>query len=299
MASHIYLALGLWADTRDANLQSIDVDLEALRRRDPQTQPWGCGHAELFLQYAYTELGNWPKSEAMIAACAQDHEKHPYVDEGKGALEADGSTAVCFSAMRTRHLIESQDWTGPIARWAKPAVINLPAFDFSWAVAESLGAIRRGELSDAQPILESARQAAKKLLASMDRFEIPQDHPSRQVPGITLDELSGLLKIKQGQVLDGLALLQGAARSESALKTDFGPPSVEIPANELLGEQLLLLHRIAEARVAFEAADIVGPGRTAVLRGLITCAEASGDASSAQALKARLQASSERTLVTR
>jgi hypothetical protein len=133
----------------------------------------------------------------------------------------------------------------------------------------------------------------------MDRFEIPQDHPSRQVPGITLDELSGLLKIKQGQVLDGLALLQGAARSESALKTDFGPPSVEIPANELLGEQLLLLHRIAEARVAFEAADIVGPGRTAVLRGLITCAEASGDASSAQALKARLQASSERTLVTR
>ena len=49
---------------------------------------------------------------------------------------------------------------------------------------------------------------------------------------------------------------------------EFGPPTIEKPSDELLGEMLLQLNRPSEARDAFQAALARAPGRRLVVEDL-------------------------------
>jgi cytochrome c-type biogenesis protein CcmH/NrfG len=70
---------------------------------------------------------------------------------------------------------------------------------------------------------------------------------------------------------------------------EFGPPSLDKPANELLGEVLLEVGRAREARAAFEAAQVLAPGRRQSLVGLAKCAELLHDSELAASIEARLK----------
>jgi hypothetical protein len=69
---------------------------------------------------------------------------------------------------------------------------------------------------------------------------------------------------------------------------EYGPPSLAKPANELLGEVLLDLDRPQETCAAFEAAQILAPGRGQSLIGLSACAVALEDRELAASVDARL-----------
>ena len=71
---------------------------------------------------------------------------------------------------------------------------------------------------------------------------------------------------------------------------EFGPPFVDKPARELLGEMLLQQGRAAEARREFEAALSRAPERIASLAGLEKAARAAGDAEAANRAASRLRA---------
>jgi len=86
----------------------------------------------------------------------------------------------------------------------------------------------------------------------------------------------------------GLALLAKAAAAEKDIPMEFGPPSLHKPANELLGEELLGRGQAREARAAFEAAQVLAPGRGQSLIGLSKCARALKDTELAQSVDARL-----------
>ena len=110
----------------------------------------------------------------------------------------------------------------------------------------------------------------------------------RRVPLIEQSALAGLLALRQDKKEAGLALLRNAAASEKAIPMEFGPPSLNKPANELLGEVLLDLGRPQEARAAFETAQALAPGRGQSLIGLARCARALHDTDLAASVDARL-----------
>jgi hypothetical protein len=110
----------------------------------------------------------------------------------------------------------------------------------------------------------------------------------RRVPLIEGDQLQGLLSLRQGETAGGLALLVKAAAAEKDIPMEFGPPSLDKPANELLGEILLNLDRAQEARAAFEAAQVLAPGRGQSLIGLSKCARVLKDPELAMSVDARL-----------
>jgi hypothetical protein len=58
------------------------------------------------------------------------------------------------------------------------------------------------------------------------------------------------------------------ATKEHAIPLEFGPPNIEKPTDELLGEMLLELHRQTEARDAFQTALTRTPGRKLVVEAL-------------------------------
>jgi len=87
-----------------------------------------------------------------------------------------------------------------------------------------------------------------------------------------------------------VAALRTAAAAEDRLPIEFGPPAIDKPSYELLGETLLTSGQPAEAAAAFEAALARAPERTASLRGLMLAADRSGNAGKAAEVRARLRA---------
>src|SRR5215467_4049254 len=81
-------------------------------------------------------------------------------------------------------------------------------------------------------------------------------------------ELHAMLAAAEGKSPDAVSELKSMAAKEHALPLEFGPPNIEKPTDELLGELLLQLHRPAEARDAFQAALIRTPGRKIDVDGL-------------------------------
>ena len=72
----------------------------------------------------------------------------------------------------------------------------------------------------------------------------------------------------QGKNDEVIATLQKAVAEEVALPYDFGPPAIDKPSLELLGDQLLALGRAAEAEKAYREALDRTPGRTLTVEGL-------------------------------
>jgi hypothetical protein len=77
-----------------------------------------------------------------------------------------------------------------------------------------------------------------------------------------------MLAAAEGKTKEAVSELQSMAEKEHKMPVDFGPPAIEKPTDELLGELLLQLHRPSEARDAFQTALARTPGRKTVVEAL-------------------------------
>ena len=78
MTSHIFLALGMWQETVDANLAAI----AATEREDKGNNSVRCGHYPSWLEYAYLQLGEVDKARATLTACRGTVEAAPAMGHG-------------------------------------------------------------------------------------------------------------------------------------------------------------------------------------------------------------------------
>jgi hypothetical protein len=104
------------------------------------------------------------------------------------------------------------------------------------------------------------------------------------------DEIVALIRHREGATREATDMLRAAAAFEETLPFEFGPPFIDKPAYELLGEVLLEGGLAQDARTAFEKALSRTPERTAALVGLMKAAAQTGDRKKEAEIKARLQA---------
>ena len=102
-------------------------------------------------------------------------------------------------------------------------------------------------------------------------------------------QLEAMVQAGQGHPREAVATLRAAAAAEEKLPFEFGPPFIEKPSYELLGEVLLGANNMQEARAAFEKALSRTPERTAALVGLLHAATGMGDRKKADEVRSRLQ----------
>jgi tetratricopeptide (TPR) repeat protein len=287
MTSHIYLALGMWDETVAANERTIGLINEAMRSRDKDAPALGCGHPVTWLGYAYLQQGRFADARRLVEGCGEEMRSHPFMPEHamgpQSALDSDSSSAASFAAMRSRYLIDSGDWSGPIAS-TKVNVENLIAAEFTRDWSDAYGAVRFGKLDAATAAIARSKESTKRYVAAATAAGVT----ALRLPQIEQQQLDGLLLLKRGRTQEALALLSEAAAGESASPMEFGPPSLDKPANELLGEVLLELGRAKEACEAFHAAQVLAPGRGQSLIGLSKCARQLGDSETADSVEARL-----------
>ncbi|HKI85481.1 MAG TPA: tetratricopeptide repeat protein, partial [Thermoanaerobaculia bacterium] len=95
-------------------------------------------------------------------------------------------------------------------------------------------------------------------------------------------ELDALLAREAGDAEAEIGFLRKATTIEASMPYAFGPPFIDKPPYELLGEELLAQKRPKEAIAALETAIKRTPRRTAPLLALARAQKAAGESAAAE-----------------
>ncbi len=277
MTSHIFVALGLWDDVIAANEQAMRVVNQ--QRADRGQTPKTCGHYVTWLHYAFLQERRFDDAKGQLDACrrmaVQQFSDHP---------DPDTSIVPYYAEMRLFHWIET-------GRWDAADAITIPRdrypdARFLEAYGEALAA-SGGELKAFQSAAARLRERQRDLLAQIEKKK-ESVRIDRRNAEIAVQQIDALVRIKEGKRDEGIALLRKVAEAEAALPLEFGPPAIQKPTSELLGDELLALGRNAEAEQAYQSTLARAPGRTRSLQGLLRVQQALGKTEAAARTQGQL-----------
>jgi len=262
MTSHIFVAMGMWDDVIEANEASIRTVAKTV---SPANAPiLGCGHAGLWLHYAYLQEGRLADARRLSSGC---HDR-----SGTSQKAASG-----YTAMRLQYVVDVEKPDPSLTPLAD--VPTLPGYiDFGEASASAFDAFRRGDA----PAIDALVARAHRFVGSMPGTRMATMMPEMVgEANVTEIELRALADASRGKRDDAIAKLTRAAAEEDSLPFEFGPPAIEKPSHELLGEMLLAANKPREARHELEIALKRTPGRSLVLLDLARACRAMGDSAAA------------------
>ncbi|MDR9418241.1 tetratricopeptide repeat protein [Gracilimonas sp.] len=233
MTSHIFLALGMWEETIDANIVARDVQQN--RQQELGEPPTVCGHYTWWLEYGYLQTGEYNEAEEVLSTCMERVEGNPT-----------GSEIWHFSIMRGHYIVDTENWDAS-EEWS----LESNPTNLNYLFTSAYSAVQQGET-------EQARESLNAIM----------DIPESEERNIQMNQIKSLLLIEEGNEEEGLALLEEAVAAESALPVDFGPPTIVKPSHELLGDVLLDLGQYHEAHDAYEKQLARTPDRRRSLLGM-------------------------------
>ena len=282
MCSHIFMALGMWDDVVQANIEAMRVtNLHDQAQGFPASN---CGHYAEWLEYGYFQQGRFGAAQQMVSACQKtDGEATAWVAAHPGKVPYGAKDAArlhqrlmfAFADMRNMAVVESQDWSG-----AAKAGLDVPGLEPEaaawWDFVNGLAAAERGDVAQAHAGLIAMRAKRDEMETSRD-----VDHEELQALAVAREELSGFIQAKAGYEA-GVAEIRHAFETYRSMPFAFGPPVTVKPPEELLGEVLVGKRDGAGARQAFEQALQRAPGRTLSLLGLARAERQAGDDAAAR-----------------
>ncbi len=272
MTSHIFLALGMWKETVEANVAAIAALNRS--RSEQGLSPRSCGHYASWLAYSYLQQGRFEEGRVVLGRCRESVSVRSAPAPASESLDPDSSPIASLANMRLRYALESGEWESEIVAAPLPADAGVGArLDESFARA--LGALSGGRIEEARAALVALEAVAREAVELEERKGDP-DPSYRGRAEIVVLETRALLTEQEGDLAGAEQLLRQAVATEGSLPVAFGPPLVDKPSHELLGEFLLRRGRRGEARAAFERALERAPGRRLSLQGLAQAAPEPG-----------------------
>jgi len=281
MTSHIFVALGMWDDVVKANEAAVKVQNEMRVEMGEQPRHWG--HYNSWLLYGYLEQGRaGPALELLNAAHAEEQaeKKSP---EDRQVLDPDDSVTGSVVQMWARYLIETRDWNGAAAQWQ----FHLgDAFDpnLTFTYIQSLRAAYSGQASLAASYLQQFQQLRTELeqAISLKPEPAPSDALYLQRLAVLEQEMKAGVENARGDYAAAAVFASEASRLEGEMAVAFGPPFVDWPSAEMLGELLLDDHKYAESAAAFELELSRARQRTRSLLGLVQAEKKLGNTAAAK-----------------
>jgi tetratricopeptide (TPR) repeat protein len=269
MCSHIFVAMGMWDDVVAANEAALRVVDEGRSGRG--LAPTACGHYPSWLEYGYLQQGRFAEAKKLVADCftAAKRAAEAQHNAPKGTVDPDASAIGSFASMRNRYLLDTEEWNGDVGGWILPGAAT-PRPEVGFQFAAGYLAIKTGNKSGAAAALDRLGRARAALESELARAPSTSGEAiaTRGWAQVLEQQLSALVQLADGVTAPAIVKLGEAAALEEKLPYEFGPPFIDKPSYELLGEALLAADRRDEARAAFQKALARTPGRTAALRGL-------------------------------
>jgi tetratricopeptide (TPR) repeat protein len=273
MTSHIFLALGMWDDEVKANETAMAVVNKG--RQKAGKPPAMCGHYNEWLEYGYLQQGRVADARRVLEGCRQAAEKAAAApvaqNPAHGGMRMSGMSPAMaavgsYAEMRAHFLICTQLWNDEVVRWTMPpGDYTFPQLTFDYTNA--IAAMRRGDTAGGREAISRAETDKPHIEAWMKEQKMDAPEMTETLL-IAVEQLRALLTAAEGKPQDAVQELKRIAAKEHQLPLEFGPPNIEKPSDELLGEVLLQLNRPSEAREAFQAALARTPGRRLVLEEL-------------------------------
>jgi len=247
MTSHIFTALGMWDDVVDANLHAVRVSnaMAAERGRSPTH----VGHYNFWLLYGLLQQDSQADAKALLRAAYAETRADSRPPEDAMSLDPDNSRVGSMVQMWARYRFEIGDTDTEVVDWQ----FNTgDAFDPKLTIlyvnglisrdpeeiGQTLGSFRKlsGELRER--VMALPRQAPYDLLY-LDRLRVIDQ------------QLQAALARSSGDMQTAIRHAAEASLREGAMPYSFGPPFVDYPSAQLLGELQLQQGNYEEAAAAF------------------------------------------------
>ena len=290
MPSHIFLQLGMWADTTASNEASWAASAAWVARKNLPIDQRDY-HSLQWLIYSYLQQGRYAKAKATLLMLKDSVAK----SRGNIVTNAYLNSVAVF-------VIETQQWeattdllqtaadgffpgekitqkkqTEKMAEDAKPAEHD-HSMSKSWGnnlnprMPLTCGFIsaNTGKADDAKGCLEKLGQISKQFSDSGDQYRAKQVR-------IMENELSAAISVSNKDYNAAIKSLRNATALELEMSPPSGPPDIIKPSHELLGETLLKANRPQEAVEAFKVALSRQPNRARSLIGLARAFAKAGD----------------------
>ena len=257
MISHIYVALGRWEDSIDANVKSFQVSVDRATAKGLGVDQRSY-HALHWLFYSRLQLGQFDQARQLM-------------------LEMDEYAAESGSRRALWHQMAFHAaWAVEAGAAELPAAPEPSGLSFHAALQASLG---RGyaalAASDPTTANTHAESIKTQLTESADDPDI-NDTDRRKAEVMALELRAGAA-LAAGNEAEALEFLGRATGIEGDLPLEYGPPEIVKPSFEYLGDVLLSLDRPDEALAAYETALERAPRRRLSLIGLASAAASAGD----------------------
>ena len=265
MTSHIFIAMGMWDDVIDANRRAIDVVNKQRAARSKPTA--GCGHYPLWLHYAYLQARRFDDARKALDACRASAFAPKF--ESGGAMDTYEGRIDSFADMRA-HQIASGGTLTPADDVAIPAGPEHANARFTMAYGDMLASAKRGDTAALKAAVTRLHELQKDALENVQhQHSMSSMNPSIRIrTEVMVQQADALQLVAEGKRAEAIAMLQKTAAAETSMPFEFGPPVVEKPTYELLGDELLAAGRAADAEAAYRTALERTPGRTTTVEGL-------------------------------
>ncbi len=278
MVSHIFIALGDWRASAEANEKAVRVSEERARRKGLPEHRRN-HHALHWLHYSYLQMGRVADAAGLLATMTRD-----------AAAAPDGTNLWYQAFMRAGQVVDGGD--RGLALAPLEAELDSIAAIAADLYAVALTAVERGDTERAEALgdrLDEAIAAAGARQESGTDDEGWDESPADlEAARATAHLLRSLVASRRGEVDTAVAEAERGAEIEDAMRLEYGPPLLVQPAAELHGWMLLRAETPAEAQQAFARSLLRYPRRASSLAGLAQAARGAGDNATADRAMAEL-----------
>ncbi len=249
MPSHTFTRVGLWRESVESNLGSIDVALESASIGEAL-------HASDYVTYAYLQMRRLDDARRVLDGLpALAARFDPQAVTGAAPPSA---AYFALAAIPARYALERRDWA-QAARLA-PTTTPYPWTEAMTHFARALGASHTGDLATARASIDSLAAIQPRLVARGENYWAEQ---------VAIQRLGAQAWLDHAQRRDdaALAAMREAADREDATEKSAVTPGPLAPARELLGDLLLELGKPADALAAYRKALGTEPNRYHTMEG--------------------------------
>lgn len=288
MTSHIFLALGMWNDVVSANENAVRVQNAMRIEQGESPRHWG--HYNFWLLYALLQQGRDEDALQLLTAAYKELQAENKAPIERMNLDADTHITGSVVQMWTRYLVETRDWTGPVADWNfKLGDAIDPNVNYSFV--QGMRAAYANQPSEATQYLGQFRVLQSELdRALAQKAEpAPGDQQFLQRLKVMEQELLAAIEFARGESQQAARYAAEGSRLEGEMPYSFGPTFVDWPSAELEGEMLLDARKYADAEAAFKVQLKRARLRARSLEGLAEALEKQGKEAEAAYSRKKLE----------
>ena len=273
MTSHIFTALGMWDDVVVANINAAQVSNSMAMEMGKPPRHWG--HYNFWLLYGLLQQGRDADARILLTNAYDETTAAGIVADEPLLLDPDSSQVGSLVQMWARYMIETRGTDAVVAEWRfnmgdayDPNLnyhyVNGLLSDEHEVITEHLLAFRSLKAKLHEEVMALPRQAPHDLLY-LDRLAVIEH------------QLEATLAHASGDSAKTLDHAREASRLEGEMPYSFGPPFVDFPAAQMLGELSLESGSYDEAAAAFTEQLLRTRLKAQVLAGLARAERARGN----------------------